>query len=74
MRRELFMLTGLNDKLIVDRDEAWKERDGLLTQVQDQRAEMERLKLACSTYAADWATAGNACRMRDNEYPLGAVI
>lgn len=44
LRRELFMLTGLNDKLIADRDEAWKERDGLLTQVQDMRAEIERLK------------------------------
>ena len=44
LRRELFMLTGLNDKLIVDREEAWKERDGLLTQVQDMRAEMERLR------------------------------
>ncbi len=44
LRRELFMLTGLNDKLIADRDEAWKERDGLLTQVQDMRAEIERLR------------------------------
>lgn len=42
LRRELFMLTGLNDKLIVDREEAWKERDGLLTQVQNMRAEIKQ--------------------------------
>lgn len=50
------------------------ERDGLLTQVQDQRAEIERLKLACDTYAADWDTAGKACRIRVDEYPLSSVI
>ena len=42
LRRELFMLTGLNDKLIVDREEAWKERDVLLTQVQNMRAEIKQ--------------------------------
>ena len=51
-----------------------KERDGLLTQVQDQRAEIERLKLACDTYAADWDTAGKACRIRVDEDPLSSVI
>lgn len=51
-----------------------KERDGLLAQVQDQRAEIERLKLACDTYAADWDTAGKACRIRVDEYPLSSVI
>ena len=55
-------------------DRVVKERDGLLTQVQDQRAEIERLKLACDTYAADWDTAGKACRIRVDEYPLSSVI
>ena len=59
---------------VLERDSLISERDGLLTQVQDMRAEMERLKLACSTYAADWDTAGKACRMRVDEYPLSAVI
>lgn len=53
LRRELFMLTGLNDKLIVDREEAWKERDGLLTQVQDQRAEIERLRIEAAKCKAE---------------------
>lgn len=50
------------------------QRDGLLAQVQDQRAEIERLKLACDTYAADWDTAGKACRIRVDEDPLSSVI
>lgn len=46
---------------------------GTLDEIRRLREENARLRLACSTSAADLQAIGKLCGMRDDEYPLKAV-